>query len=130
MFDVRNYTKEDYGTVSLWWKQWGWDGIPEVFLPENGVVVSSGGNPICAAFVYKTDTPICWIENYISDKEADRETRSEALDLLILSCVEKAKSMGALVAISSIKHNVLARRLEKNGFVVSDKNMTAYTRSL
>ena len=130
MFEVKPYTKDDYQTVSQWWKQWDWEGIPEAFLPENGLIVTHDEMPVCAAFIYKTDTPIYWIENYISDIEADKVIRSDALDLLILSCIEKAKDMGALVAMSSIKHNGLGKRLEKSGFVVSDKNMTAYMRGL
>ncbi len=130
MFEVKPYTKDDYEIVSQWWKQWDWEGIPEAFLPENGLIVTHDDIPVCAAFIYKTDTPIYWIENYISDMEADKVIRSDALDLLILSCIEKAKDMGAKVAMSSIKHNGLGKRLEKSGFVVSDKNMTAYMRGL
>jgi len=129
MFEVRPYTTEDYKTVSSWWKQWDWDGIPEAFLPENGLVVTADV-PVCAAFIYRTDTPIYWVENYISDKSAEKPIRSEALDLLVSACIKKAKEMGALVVMSSIKHTGLGRRLEKNGFVVSDKNMTVYMRSV
>ncbi len=130
MFEVRNYILEDYDTLSKWWAQWCWDAVPQAFLPETGLIVMCNKTPICAAFIYRTDTPIYWVENYISNKEASKTIRSEALDLLILSCIEKAKNMGALVAMSSIKHNGLARRLGKSGFIVSDKNMTTYMRVL
>lgn len=130
MLEVRNYTLEDYEALSQWWAQWGWDAIPQAFLPETGLVVTCNLMPVCAAFIYRTDTPIYWIENYISNKDAPKSIRSEALELLILSCIDKAKTMGALIAMSSIKHNGLGRRLEKSGFVVSDKNMTTYMRAL
>jgi hypothetical protein len=130
MFEVKTYTADDYETVSLWWKQWEWAGIPEAFLPENGLIVTAEGTPVCAAFIYRTDTPIYWVENYISDKTADKIIRSDALDLLVLASIEKAKDMGALVVMSSIKHTGLGRRLEKSGFVVSDKNMTVYMRTV
>ena len=130
MFEARDYTLEDYEALSRWWAQWGWDAIPQAFLPETGLIVTYNSIPVCAAFIYKTDTPIYWVENYISNKDAPKSIRSESLELLILSCLEKAKDMGALIVMSSIKHNGLGRRLEKNGFVVSDKNMTTYMRAL
>lgn len=130
MFEVRPYKKEDYQDFCAWWAQWGWDAVPLEFLPADGVVVSVDGKPVCAVFIYLTNTPICWIENYISSKDCDKAVRGDALDLLILSALEKAKDLGACVAMSSIRHAGLGRRLEKSGFVVSDKNMTAYMRGL
>lgn len=127
---VRDFQSEDYEIVSQWWGQWGWPAIPLEFLSPEGIVIENDGLPVCATWIYLTNTPICWIENYISDKGADKAIRGDALDLLVLSSLEKAKDLGAAVAMSSIRHAGLGKRLEKSGFIMSDKNMTNYVRGL
>jgi hypothetical protein len=129
MFNVKQYFPDYYPELAGWWMQWGWDPVPEAFLPE-GLVVSHDFKNICAVFIYKTSTPICWIENYISDKDAEKEIRDGALDLLIEAAIEKSREDGYKLAMSSIRHASLGRRLEKSGFVISDKNMTVYMRGL
>lgn len=121
---------DNYDLFCKWWEAWGWASIPFEFLPDDGVVVSYDGDKVCAAFLYKTDTPICWAENYISDPRADREIRDEALNLLIQALSEKAKDAGFVVMMSAIKHNILGRRLEKNGFQMADQNLTSYIKVL
>lgn len=130
MFEVKPYTPENYAEVSEWWKDWKWDPIPEQYLPPDGLIVSFEGKNICAVFLYRTNTPICWAENYISVKECDRHTRQWALDILIANAVEKAVSFGFEVVMSSINHPVLGKRLEKGGFMVADTNMTTYMRKV
>jgi hypothetical protein len=130
MFEVKPYTPDLYDELVAWWQAWGWSPIPKDFLPADGIVVSFDKKNICAVFMYRTNTPICWAENYISCKDADKGVRQWALDLLIESLVEKAPSMGIKLIMSSINHPVLGKRLEKSGFVVSDTNMTTYMRSV
>lgn len=123
---VRDFQSEDYEIVSQWWGQWGWPAIPLEFLPPNGLVIDG----VCAVWVYLTDTPIAWIEHYISDKAASKADRDEGLNLLIDAATERAKEKGALVAMSSVRHNGLSKRLSDKGFVKSDENMTTYIRGL
>ena len=130
MFEVKPYSPENYAELSQWWAEWGWPPIPEAYLPPDGLIVSAEGKNICAAFLYRTNTPICWAENYISFKGADKRIRQNALDLLIESLVEKAMTFNFQVVMSSIHHPVLGKRLEKSGFIVSDTNMTTYMRKV
>lgn len=130
MFEVKPYKQSDYEELSAWWTAWGWPPIPQEYLPPDGLIVSAEGKNICAVFLYRTNSPICWAENYISCKDCERNTRQWALDLLIESAVEKAVSFGFQVVMSSINHPVLGKRLEKGGFMVSDTNMTTYMRKV
>lgn len=123
----RNHIADDYELFCEWWQQWGWTAIPYEFLPENSIVICDD-KPICAVFLYKTDTPIVWMENYISDKYT--ENRGGALDLLFEDAQKKVKEMGFSVIMSSVRHNGLARRLEKNGFIKADEGLTNYIKAV
>lgn len=122
---VKNHTAEDYPLFCKWWKAWGWPPIPQAFLPPNSLVVcSNDGTPIAAVFLYRTDTPIIWAENYISDRES--LDRREAMEVLIDYIKPRAKELGALAVMSVVKHNGLARRLQGAGFTPADEKLTSY----
>ena len=124
----RNHTAEDYPAFCEWWSAWGWAAIPYEFLPANSVVICDDDKPVCAVFLYKTDTPIVWMENYISDKHA--KNRVEALDLLFEVAQDKVKEMGFSVIMSSVRHSSLAKRLESNGFIKADVGLTNYVKAV
>lgn len=127
MFNVRPlFLDKDYATLKVWWEQWGWKPFPQMFLPQNGVVVEHDNNMVCAVFLYLTDTPIIWMENYISDKEKKPSIRSQALYLMIEEAKEKAKRLGANMVMSSVNHAGLARKLRVNGFKKADDGLTNY----
>lgn len=121
----RNHTIEDYPIFCEWWTAWNWGMIPYEFLPQNSVVICAP-EPMCAVFLYRTDTPIVWAENYISSKVKDG--REKAMCMLLEHMKEKVKEMGSSVIMSSVRHNLLARRLECDGFVKADTGLTNYIR--
>ncbi len=121
---------EKYPTYSKWWKDWGWQAFPAVCLPQEGVRITHEGKDVCAVFIYTTQTPIYWIENYISDKECPREIRDEALNLLIDEALKKAKEMGGMLAMSAVNSSSLKKRLENKKFMKTDENLTGFIRRL
>jgi hypothetical protein len=122
---IRNHTADDYVTFCEWWAAWGWAAIPEAFLPPNSLVVcEDDGKPVCAVFLYRTDTPIIWAENYISAKSS--KSRQIAMAILIDSIGIRAKELGAVAVMSAVRHNGLARRLESAGFTKGDEGLTNY----
>lgn len=116
--------------LSGWWQAWGWDPVPFEFLAPTGFIISKDGKDICASWLYCTDTPICWHENFISDKGAAKDDRDGALDYLIAAVDEQARVMGFRVICSAVKHNGLMRRLEKHGFNQTDTGMTHFIKGL
>lgn len=122
---VRNHSEDDYPLFCEWWKAWGWPAIPLAFLPPNSLVVcGDDGKAICAVFLYRTDTPIIWAENYISDRAA--LDRRDAMVMLIDYIKPRAKELGAVAVMSAVKHNGLARRLADAGFTKGDEKLTNY----
>ncbi len=128
---IKRYIKpEDYPELCSWWTAWGWAAFSQDCLSPTGIMIEKDGVNLCAVWVYKTDSAVCWIENYISNKAISGAKRNAALDMLVLSAIEESKTMGFRFAMSGIKHNLLARRLENNGFLKSDENVTHYVRVL
>lgn len=121
--------EQDYPDLEKWWKDWGWPPFPKEFLPQ-GVMVKYGDDKVCAVFLYETNTPICWVENYISNKVLPKEVRDEGLNLLIETALEIAKDKGFKVVMSAVKHNNLSKRLMSKGFIESDTGLTNYIRVL
>jgi hypothetical protein len=72
---------EDYETLCGWWKHWPkWPASPpRTFLPDNGkggLMVEKNGKPICAGFLYMTNSDAVLLEWIVSDPEyRDKEVR-------------------------------------------------------
>ena len=61
-FNIIKLNPSDYEEVLVnWWKDWGWTPPPKEFLPEDGeggVMVLHNEQPICAGFVYFTNSKV------------------------------------------------------------------------
>ena len=118
--EIRKFQKEDHPMVCSWWKAHSWPLIPIEMLPTTGVIVDD----VAAGFLYKTDSKIAWIEFIVTDPVSDKAHRSEALDKLISSLSEEAKSDGYALIFTSVEHPKLLARNQEHGFAVTDTNMT------
>ena len=77
--------------------------------------------PVCAGFVYLTNSKMCWIEWVISSRTfKGKEKRHAAILTLLSGLQEIAKTMGGEVAYALIKHEGLADKYESLGFVKGD----------
>ena len=70
-FTVRKLNTTDYDDILVgWWKGWKWTPPTRDFLPENGeggFIVLDGDTPVCAGFVYITNSKVAWCEFIISN---------------------------------------------------------------
>ena len=86
-FNINELNPSDYDEVLVnWWKEWGWTPPPKEFLPEDGqggIMVSYKNKPVCAGFVYFTNSKVSWVEWIISDKNVDKKLRHNAVQFLI-----------------------------------------------
>jgi hypothetical protein len=59
-FNIRKLDENDYDqTLVRWWNDWGWTPPSKDFLPDNGaggIMVLEGDEPICAGFIYITNS--------------------------------------------------------------------------
>lgn len=123
---IDKFTIDHYETVCGWWKDYEWNPIPLESLPTTGFIVDD----VCAGFLYKTDSNIAWLEFVVSNKKANKEEKSKALNLLIESLCEEAKKDKYNVIFTSCQHKGLIQKYLNNGFIKTDLNMTNLIRSL
>tara|TARA_R100000935_G_scaffold58891_1_gene99133 strand:+ start:3315 stop:3725 length:411 start_codon:yes stop_codon:yes gene_type:complete len=124
-FNIKQITDDNYDNILLgWWQDWGWDAPLKDFLPENGtggIIIFDDDIPICAGYIYNTNSKVAWIDWIISSKTYRKKPqRKEAMGLLIERLTEAAKSTGAKYAYALIKSNSLIETYEKQGYAQGD----------
>jgi len=83
-----------------------------------GFIVYDGETPICAGFMYITNSQATWCDWIISNlKYKDRQKRKEALELLVKTISDKAESLGKKYVYALIKNKPLINVYKKIGFV-------------
>lgn len=122
---IKQIEHDDYDNILVgWWKQWGWVAPVRDFLPEDGcggIMIYDGETPICAGFMYATNSKAAWIDWIISNKEyTDREKRKEAITLLISKLTEICKGSHFKYGYALIKHQGLINTYEELGYKKGD----------
>lgn len=122
---IRNLNESDYHNILVdWWVQWNWEPPKRNFLPDNGtggIIVYDGETPVCAGFLYITNSDVSWVDWIISNKEYKmKDKRREAIILLISSLTNIAKNSGAGYAYALIKNNSLIKTYESLGYIKGD----------
>lgn len=121
---------KDYEDIFNWWTKHNWAPIMPHSLPTTGIVVENDSKKLCAGFLYRTDSNLCWMEFIISNPDSEKEERDISLDLLISELIIKAEEFNCKVIFSSINHPSLIERYKKHNFVETDKQMTNMIRSI
>jgi hypothetical protein len=123
---VRPLNENDYDTIlSEWWRNWGWDPVEKDFLPDDGkggLMVLDGEEPVCAGFVYTTNSKVAWVDWIISsDTYRKKPERGEAIKLLVETLTNICKNTGHKYSYALIKHPGLSNVYEELGYAKGDK---------
>lgn len=129
MLKVRPLSENDYDdTLVGWWNDWGWTPPVKEFLPENGkggLMVMDGDEPICAGFVYITNSKAAWCDWIVSSKTYRKKPhRKEAIEALINNLISVCKMQGYEFVYALIKNRPLIDTYEKLGFTKGDSYTT------
>ena len=117
---------KDYPTVYQWWLDWGWQPIDPDMLPDIGLIVSNDGEDVCCVFIYKTDSFMCVIDWWISNKKASKQVRKGCIEYLIEGSIRKARDLGFKAVFTSIRNSNLIKKLEDFGYKEKDLQMTNF----
>ena len=114
----------DYENILCgWWRDWRWSPPLKDFLPDNGkggFIVYDGDIPVCAGFMYTTNSKAIWCDWIISNiNYKDRVKRKEALELLIKTISNKAELLGMKYIYALIKNKPLIDTYKKVGFIAA-----------
>lgn len=119
--NVRPLEHSDYDTLCEWWTDWRWTPPSRDFLPENGeggFIVYEGETPICAGYLYTTNSKAAWCDWIISNfNYKDRQKRKDAIVLLVKTISDTAEAMGKKYVYALIKNKPLINAYKKVGFV-------------
>ena len=118
---VRKLSNADYDSILVgWWLDWGMTPPDRSFLPEcgaGGVIVFDGETPVCAGFMYATNSGIAWVDWVITNKQyRGAGGRREAIDLLVASLTETAKLAGYMYVYTLFKNRHLVDYFSRAGY--------------
>ena len=120
---IRQLNENDYQDLLVdWWNQWGWTAPEKDFLPDNGMggyIVYDGEIPVCAGFIYVTNSRVAWVDWIISNKQY-KEKRREAITMLIDALTNLSKMSGSKYAYALIKNDSLIKTYESLGYIKGD----------
>jgi len=132
---IQRLTENDYDDILVgWWHDWKWTPPQKDFLPDNGTggfIVYDGEIPVCAGFVYVTNSKAAWVDWIISNKNyTDREGRRLALRLLIQSLTNVSISSGSKYIYALIKNQHLIKVYEEIGYIKGDSYTSEMIKTL
>jgi hypothetical protein len=122
---VRELNETDYDNILVgWWNEWGWTPPQKDFLPkdgEGGIIVYEGETPVCAGFMYLTNSKVSWVDWIISNKEYTKKPqRKDAITLLVSTLTKICKNTGSKYVYALIKNQSLIGVYEDLGYIKGD----------
>jgi len=119
--NIRPLEVSDYDNILVgWWNDWRWIAPTKDFLPENGTggyIVYDKDIPICAGFMYTTNSTAVWCDWIISNIHyKDRQKRKDALSLLVETITNQAKALNKKYVYALIKNKPLINVYKKIGY--------------
>ena len=112
--NIRELNENDYEEILVgWWKQWEWMAPKKDFLPQDGkggMIVYDGEIPVCAGFIYATNSKVAWVDWIISNKEYTKKPqRKDAIKLLVSSLTSICEISGNKYIYALIKNESLIK---------------------
>lgn len=122
---IRELNETDYDEILVgWWKQWEWTAPQKDFLPNDGkggIIVYDDETPICAGFMYITNSKVAWVDWIISNKEYTKKPqRKDAIKLLVSALTDICKNTGSKYSYALIKNRNLIEMYESLGYIKGD----------
>jgi hypothetical protein len=122
---IRELQDTDYENILVgWWQQWGWEPPQKDFLPNDGkggIIVYDDEIPVCAGYMYLTNSKVAWVDWIISNKEYTKKPqRKDAIKLLVSALTEICKNTGSKYVYALIKNQNLIGTYEELGYIKGD----------
>lgn len=129
--DVKRLIKgtKEYGDVYeelvTWWRFWKFPAPDMDMLPTNMIVSYDEGKPVCAGFIYGSDSKIAWLEWIVASPGAGKEIRSQGIEIVLQGSKIAANCLGFAVLFTSCKNPSLVHKLKK-AFQPTDSGMSHF----
>jgi hypothetical protein len=122
IFDIRLLNDTDYEDILVgWWKDWRWTAPSKDFLPSVGLIVYDEDIPVCAGYIYTTNSAVAWVDWIISNfNYKDKENRKQALKLLVDTLTNVNRDSGFKYCYALIKNKSLINTYKELGYTQAD----------
>lgn len=118
---VRRYAPEDFEQIKAWGKAYGANYEPDLFPPVGFIVPG-----IAAYFLYETPSKVCWLENLVSNPDANKEVKELAITAIITAILAESKRLGFKVAYATTDIPAVIKRATQHNAKASP-NQTLLT---
>ena len=121
---VKLLAEKDYETLLAWWKAWDWPIMPKDMLPDNGtggIMIEHKNQQIVAGFLYWSNSKLVWLDWIISNPNADKKVRKQAIEKLITTAEKMVKEAVSKYIMSISRSSSLLKIHEKLGWKVDKK---------
>ena len=119
-FNIRKLEPSDYEDILVgWWKAWGFKPPAQDFLPEHGVgglLILDSETPVCAGFIYLTNSKISWVNWIVSNKNYKNKKRSKAIITLLKGLINIAINSNSHYVFANNNNNSLISKFVNLGF--------------
>lgn len=85
-------------------------------LPKTGYIVLLGKQPIAAGFLRRVEGGYAQLDTFVSNPYYGSKLRHEAMELIVNSLLDEAKSMKLHGIIAITQDTGILKRSEKHGF--------------
>lgn len=109
---ARLHTENDLETLNHWYKGHGGTGIDAGCLPKIGIIVED----IAAGFLYRTDSDIAFLDNFVSNPNAKPREVYRAINFILEHLTQAAVEMGYKRMFGFTKKDSMHRRAVDAGF--------------
>lgn len=115
-----------YPVLFDWWEDWGHTPVLPEMLSENGIMIFNDNIPICAGWLFRTDSNTA-IAGWNISTRGHKDKRKGCVEKLIEELESLAKKLGFELLNYPASNPNLRNKLEKRGFGdFADKNITNY----
>jgi len=115
-----------YGMLKKWWNAHGWEGMAPIVLHTLGVVAYDDKFPVCAGFLYMTNSGcgLAQIEWVVSNPDAKPMQAARSISALIEHLTKQANDLDYGVVMTAVNQPSLVRLFERANFKKTDSGMT------
>lgn len=108
--------KKNYDMVVSWWNARGFPPVSIEALPTNGFVAVDAEGPICAGWLYMTDSCLTWLEWIVANPQAKPIRLAKGLSRMLNHIKLTADTLGYTRVFTSMEHRGLIKFMRRMGF--------------
>lgn len=108
----RKFYRTDMEQVNEWYAYRQKPVFPHSMVPGTGFIVDG----VCAGFLYRSDSGMCWLDSFISNPLVPAAERAKALDAVTDALIQCAIDDGFSMIVAMTKSEAIRVRCKRYGF--------------